>query len=46
MAPPVSVSQSCRGAPAVAAGDEESRRVAFVHHDGALGQRGAHRGAE
>ena len=46
MAPPVRVSQSCAGAPAVAPADEETRRVALVHHDGALGQGGSDGGRQ
>ena len=41
MAPPVSVSQSCGGAPAVAAGQPQARGVGLVAHDRRLGQQRA-----
>ena len=42
IAPPVSVSQSWRGRAGSRPGDEESRRVSLVHHDGPFGQHGPH----
>ncbi len=46
MAPPVRVSQSWRGAPAVAPETKRPGGVALVDHDGVLGQRGPDRGGQ